>query len=251
MHMMTKAEQGRVTGPADESTDGDNENVNAPSLSSPVALRQRTGAPRPTSTSIYAKRHAVFDEQHEADAIYQVISGAVILTRSTPAGHRQVLEVVGPGGVVGVVSGTHYGCRAETMTRTVMRRITRRTVERSAGLQRALGEALTRKLERLHDEARMRRRMSATECVAALILSLPRAEPETPVREGDADNRLALPQSDIASYLGLAMETVCRAMKSLKHTGAIRTLGRESIVILDAPALARLAGTEPLVLKSS
>jgi CRP-like cAMP-binding protein len=209
------------------------------------------GAPRPTSTSIYAKRHTVFDEQHEADAIYQIIAGAVILTRSTSAGHRQVLEVVGPGGIVGVVSGTHYGCRAETMTRTIMRRITRRTVERSTGLQRTIGEDLTRKLERLHDEASMRSRMSARECVAALILSLPRAEPEMPVREGQADHRLALPQSDMASYLGLAIETVCRAMKSLKRMGAIQTSGRESIAILDAPALARLAGLSPLVFKSS
>jgi CRP-like cAMP-binding protein len=248
---MTKIEQGRAPDGPPDTFDGDSESVRATSNSQPVARRRRVGAPGPTSTSIYAKRQTVFDEQHEADAIYQVISGAVILTRSTSAGHRQVLEVVGPGGIVGVVSGTHYGCRAETMTRTILRRITRHTVERSTGLQRTLGEALTRKLERLHDEASMRSRMSATECVAALILSLPRAEPETPVREGEADHRLALPQSDMASYLGLAIETVCRAMKNLKRVGAIQTPGRESIVILDGPVLARLAGTEALVLKSS
>lgn len=211
----------------------------------PTARRPRRAAPGPTSTAIYAKRHTVFDERHPADAIYQVISGAVILTRSVNGGQRQVIEVVGPGGLIGVVSGTHYGCRAETMTRSVLRRITRRTIERSAALQRVIGEALTRKLERLHEETSMRTRMSATECVAALILSLPRADVEPADQDGGGgDYRLAMPQSDMASYLGLAIETVCRAMKNLKRMGVIRTSGREWIAILDVAGLARLAAAE-------
>ncbi|MFN3624067.1 MAG: Crp/Fnr family transcriptional regulator [Hyphomicrobium sp.] len=208
--------------------------------------RQRGPLTGPTSTAIYAKRHTVFEDHHPADAIYQVISGAVILTRPVNGGRRQVIEVVGPGGLLGVVSGTHYGCRAETMTRTILRRITRRTIERSTALQRVIGQALTRKLERLHEETSMRTRMSATECVAALILSLPRAEVEAPPADAACgDYRLALPQSDMASYLGLAIETVCRAMKNLKRMGAIRTSGREWIAILDEKALARLAASEP------
>lgn len=216
-------------------------------LSKALPRRPRTGTTGPTSTAIYAKRHRVFDEQHSADAIYQVISGAVIITRAAAA-QRQVLEVVGPGGVLGVVSGTHYGCRAETMTRTVLRRIARHTVERSGSLQRLIGQALTRKLERLHDEATMRTRMSATECVAALILSLPKAETGPGGLDG-GDYRLALAQSDMASYLGLAIETVCRAMANLRRMGAIRTSGRESIAILDATALARLAAMEQPVVE--
>lgn len=207
--------------------------------------RQRGPLTGPTSTAIYAKRHTVFEDHHPAEAIYQVISGAVILTRSANGGQRQVIEVVGPGGLLGVVSGALYGCRAETMTRTILRRITRRTIERSAALQRVIGQALTRKLERLHEETSMRTRMSATECVAALILSLPRAEVEAPAAGAAGDYRLALPQSDMASYLGLAIETVCRAMKNLKRMGAIRTSGREWIAILDEKALARLAASEP------
>lgn len=209
------------------------------------ARRHRGATTGPTSTAIYAKRHTVFEDHHPADAIYQVISGAVILTRSVNGGHRQVIEVVGPGGLIGVVSGTHYGCRAETMTRTILRRITRRTIERSVALQRIIGQALTRKLERLHEETSMRTRMSATECVAALILSLPRAEVEAPEKDAAGDYRLSLQQSDMASYLGLAIETVCRAMKNLKRMGAIRTSGREWIAILDEPALARLAASAP------
>jgi CRP-like cAMP-binding protein len=202
--------------------------------------RHRGGVPGPTSTAIYARRHKVFEDHQTADAIYQVITGAIIVTRAVGEGQRQVIEVVGPGGLVGVVSGTYYGCRAETMTRSLLRRITRRTIERSAALQRVIGQALTQKLEKLHEETSMRTRLSATACVAALILSLPRAE-----REGEpGDHRLAMAQSDMASYLGLAIETVCRAMKTLKRVGAISTSGREWIEILDEAALTRLATAE-------
>ncbi|MDG6146402.1 hypothetical protein NF717_12230, partial [Lactococcus formosensis] len=66
MHIITKVEQERVPGSLDDSNDGDNENVAAPSLSNSPARRPLGGAPGPTSTAIYAKRHTVFDEQHEA-----------------------------------------------------------------------------------------------------------------------------------------------------------------------------------------
>ncbi len=212
---------------------------------SPASRRRRGGTPGPTSHAIYAKRHTVFEEHQSADAVYQVITGAVIITRAVSGGPRQVIEVVGPGGLLGVVSGTHYGCRAETMTRTLLRRITRRTIERSAALQRVIGQALARKLEKLHAETSMRTRMSSTECVAALILSLPSAERDPAGDQaGQDDRRLAMPQSDMASYLGLAIETVCRAMTNLKRMGAIETSGRETITILDPKALARLSSAE-------
>lgn len=242
---MTRTEDAldRTTGD-ERHNDGAGAGSDAPFAAAEIGRRQRGPSTGPTSHAIYAKRHTVFDDHQPADAIYQVITGAVIVTRSVNGGARQVIEVVGPGGLLGVVSGTHYGCRAETMTRTLMRRITRRTIERSAPLQRVIGQALTRKLERLHEETSMRTRMSATECVAALILSLPRAEVEATNETAAGDYRLALQQSDMASYLGLAIETVCRAMKNLKRMGAIRTAGREWIAIIDEMALKRLAASE-------
>lgn len=135
--------------------------------------------------------------------------------------------------------------RLAALTRSLLRRITRRTIERSAPLQRVLSQALTQKLEKLHEETSLRTRMSATECVAAMILSLPRAEPERANPEADgSDHRLAVAQSEMASYLGLAIETVCRAMKNLKRMGCIQTAGRDTIAILDHASLARLAAPD-------
>ncbi|MFA5898910.1 MAG: helix-turn-helix domain-containing protein [Hyphomicrobium sp.] len=218
---------------------------NAPDvIEHPTASAQRARRPvlPTTSTAIHAKRSIIFDEGQSAEAIFQVVSGAVILSRAVQGHPRRVLDVVGPGGMLGVVSGPRYNCRAETLTRSVIRRVSRSSVDGSEVLQRLVGRALTRNLEKLHDEATMRARMSAKECVAALILTLPPvvAQPAGRQKQG-ADYRLALPLSDMASYLGLAIATVCRAMKSLKHMGAIQASGREWIAIIDEAALLRLA----------
>ena len=78
-----------------------------------------------------------------------------------------------------------------------------------------------------------------------MILSLPRAEPDRQKLEGDGiDHRLAVAQSEMASYLGLAIETVCREMKNLKRMGSIQTAGRDRIAILDHANLARLAAPD-------
>lgn len=204
--------------------------------------RPRRPTPPTTSTAIYAKRHTIFDEGQPADSIFQVVSGAVILSRQVEGGQRRVLEVVGPRDMLGVVSGESYNCRAETLSRSVLRRVSRSTVDGSEALQRLIGQALTQKLEKLHDQSAMRARMSAKECVAAFILSLPPVVAPPVARDKTSvDYRLALPLSDVASYLGLAIATVCRAMKSLKHMGAIHASGREWIAILDEAALMRLA----------
>lgn len=52
---------------------------------------------------------------------------------------------------------------------------------------------------------------------------------------------LAMKRADIASYLGLTIETVSRAFTSLAHQGLIE-VDRKSVALVDRQALARLAG---------
>ncbi|KWT67532.1 Crp/Fnr family transcriptional regulator [Hyphomicrobium sulfonivorans] len=182
---------------------------------------------------IYSKGQTIFDADQINDVIFQVISGAVVVTRLNAAGQREVIEVAGPGAVLGMVSGPHYGCKAEALTRSTLASIGRSAIENSPQLQRRIGWALTRKLEKLQEESRTRMRTSATASVAKLVLSLPSITDKVP------HERVALPQADMASYLGLAIETVCRAIKALKQSGAIQTTRRDKIVITDPGLLQR------------
>ncbi len=200
-------------------------------------------SPAPVSSAalVYAARQVVFTENQRATAIYQVVSGAVLLSREVSFGRRQVFDVVGPGGFLGVVPGTHYGCQAQALARTSVRRIDRNAAEQSAPLQRAITLALMRQVEKMRETTNMRSYGSAIERVAALVLSLPQTEAKRGNADSSIDYRIALNQTEMASYLGLAIETVCRTMRELKRRGAVGMLGRDCIMILDRSMLAELA----------
>jgi CRP/FNR family transcriptional regulator len=54
--------------------------------------------------------------------------------------------------------------------------------------------------------------------------------------------RLEMARGDIADYLGLTVETVCRGMKRLRDDGILFLNGPHEIVVRDAAALRRRAG---------
>ncbi|MDO9128149.1 MAG: helix-turn-helix domain-containing protein [Parvibaculum sp.] len=58
-------------------------------------------------------------------------------------------------------------------------------------------------------------------------------------RAGENGDRLDLPmgRQDIADYLGLTIETVCRALSDLKRNGAIKAPGTREIVVTNATLL--------------
>lgn len=185
----------------------------------------------------YAERKLVFDEKQNADAIYQLVYGAVLISCTTQDCERQAIEIVKPHGYFGITSGAEYDCRAETLTRCMVRRIDRSLADGSPHTQRLLAEQLICKVA---DYRGLLGRRSATERVSSLLLALPAsAEP----RGRGAEERIALTQAEMASLLGLAIETVCRVLGDLKRNGAISSACRGRITIVDPVLLSTLAGS--------
>jgi CRP/FNR family nitrogen fixation transcriptional regulator len=76
-------------------------------------------------------------------------------------------------------------------------------------------------------------RMTATEKVGLFLIEMAQ-------RSGsDTTEGIALPmsRSDIADYLALSVETVCRALTDLKQSGTIRLSGSHRVVIINHSAL--------------
>jgi CRP/FNR family transcriptional regulator len=189
-----------------------------------------------TITVSYAERSVIFDEKQCAEAIYYLVSGAVLLSKNSASGERQSLEIIVAGSYFGWASKGEYDCRAETLTRCIARRIDRSSYEASPRTQNLLTEQLIRKLS---DDRSCRVRRSASERVASLLLSLPLPEER---KARDANERVALTQSEMASLLGLAIETVCRVLREFKRAGAVSTTRRGRITIVDHTALCVKAG---------
>lgn len=185
----------------------------------------------------YAERKVVFEERQNADAIYQLVAGAVLISCSTRDSDHHAIEIVKPDGFFGMTSGAEFDCRAETLTRCTVRRIERSLIDGSPHAQRLLAQQFIRKVADFRTNSIRR---SAAERVASLILSLP---PTDDCGRREVDERIALTQAEMASMAGLAIETVCRVLRDLKRNGAISSSGRGRVAILDPAAIKSIAGS--------
>lgn len=210
-------------------------------------LRDRAALRAPsssTSTLRLGARQAVFDEGEHAGQVYEIVEGLVLLSRTLPDGRRQVLEVLGPGMLLGVAVQQARSSRAETITSLRLRLYSRHQSEASGRLQRLAMAQLETSVKGLSDLAVLLGRRTAPERIAAFLLKFARLEGQLgdgPSLCGPVECTLPLTQADIADYLGLSVETVCRELAKMKRSGHIALNRRGSLRIADAAQMAKLA----------
>jgi CRP-like cAMP-binding protein len=115
------------------------------------------------------------------------------------------------------------------------RRATERLIDDDPTLARWLRETTLRDIANAHIRMLMLARMSALERVATFLIEM--------FERRDASRALDLPMSrtDIADYLGLTIETVCRVLSGFKRDGVIDIPNAHRIELRDRAALAALA----------
>jgi len=180
--------------------------------------------------------------------VMAVIDGAVMSYKELPGSRRQVTRFYFPGDLVALSgSAAHADATIKAITPVVVCRIGRDALRR---LCRGHHELAIRLLDLGDDEAAAARehllllgRKSALEKVASFLVELA-------CRTGcegvtATEIRLPMGRTDIADYLGLKTETVCRMFTRLKTAGVVKlpTLGHT--VLSDWRALSVLAGTMP------
>ena len=199
-------------------------------------------------TQRLAEHDAVFYEGDPAERVYELIEGAVMLFKLLPDGRRQVVEVVAPNALFGIVAGKLYDCNAETLTPSVVRILDRRELEGSAQFQGHVAACLREQIERLHDHAVLLGRKSAFERVATFLMRFvpARGQPGCSGPEGEKDEQLielTMTRQEIADYLGLTIETVSRVISDLKRRGLVAIEKQDRIRLTDVCGICRLTGT--------
>jgi CRP-like cAMP-binding protein len=191
-----------------------------------------------------ARGKTVFGDGEEARYSYKVVEGAVRLSKITLNGRRQIAEFALPGDMFGFECDDFYGLSAEAVTPVTLVRHSRSHIEKLGEEFSDVGRELMALLRRGWISAQahlvMLGRQSAKERVAAFLVSLAQ---HRGLRSGQA---LALPmgRQDIADYLGLTIETVCRTLTELKSEGVLSIPNRHRVVIHDLDALESLAEGE-------
>lgn len=161
----------------------------------------------------------VFIEGEEADFAYRVEEGVLMSYRMLGDGRRQVVDFHLPGEFLGLEAGVEYSLTAQAVTPARVIALGRRRLAMLAAddvrLTRDLWSATVGAYQRSQDHAAILARQSATERVAAFLLSYAR-------RIGAVrDMTLPMSRQDMADFLGLAIHTVSRTLTLLEADGLI------------------------------
>ncbi len=179
--------------------------------------------------------------------LFVVRAGCIRTTHPASNGDEQVIGFHLPGELLGLdaISDGHHPCDAVVLERTSVCAVPFDQLEDVAkhvpGLQHQVLRIISRELVQDHQHLAALGRRTARERLALFLHSLSQRL-QAAGYPGD-DFRLPMSRDDIASYLGLALETVSRLLGRLSDEGVI-AVERRRVRVVDAAALAKIGGDQ-------
>jgi CRP-like cAMP-binding protein len=202
------------------------------------------GSPSSARSVDFPPRVTIIDEGEPARAIYQIVSGNVMISKLLPDGRRQIFELLGPGGIFGVTPNGHHDSVAESLTDVRLTAFDKGPAENSLSFNSFMAELLKIQICALHEHAVLLGRKSAVERVASYIMELIEAPSHQAGLGSDSVTvRVLMTRSEIADYLGLTLETVSRAFSQLKRSDIIAYERHDGLMQVHIKRLRPLTGT--------
>jgi len=183
----------------------------------------------------FARDAEIYGEGDRSDCWYKVVSGTVRLCKLMADGRRHIAEFFLAGDCFGLGAVGERVFSAEAVGDVVVMRFpraaTERLIDERPELARSLCDMTLRDLAHAQTRMLLLGRMTAAERVASFLLDL--------AERRDVRRVLDVPMSrnDIADYLGLTIETVCRVLSVFKRNGAIAIPNPHRIELCDRKAL--------------
>jgi CRP/FNR family nitrogen fixation transcriptional regulator len=183
----------------------------------------------------FTRDDEIYAEGDRADCWYKVASGTVRICKLMADGRRHIAEFFFAGECFGLDDQGDRLFSAEAIGDVTVMRFTRaatqRLIEKNSELARHICNMTLRSLAHAQSRMLLLGRMTAAERVASFLLEL--------AERRDVRRSLDVPMSrnDIADYLGLTIETVCRVLSTFKRDGAIAVPNPHRIELCDRDAL--------------
>ncbi len=190
------------------------------------------------------RNHTIFAEGDAADYSYKVLAGAVRLSKMMSDGRRQIAEFALPGDFFGINWLDEQAVSAEALNDVTLVCYARGRLDRLCDENHDVREEIFSNLR--HDLWAAQNhlvilgRQSALERVASFFVYLTARSRTTDKNKID----IPMTRQDIADYLGLTIETVCRMLTKLKSSGTIDIPDRHTILVRNMAALKRAAQPE-------
>ncbi len=194
--------------------------------------------------SVLRKGKELFRVGQPLRGLYIVRSGCVKAWNVTEAGEEYVLRFYMAGEVVGLgaIAEGCYDCNATALDTSSLCELPFREFQRAAELRPALNQVLLRLMSReiLQEErlSLLKGTKSASARIAGFLCHL--ADGFDQRGFSSQEFNLAMGRREIAEFLGLALETVCRTLTQFGQQGMIEVAGRH-IVLHDRKRLDALA----------
>lgn len=173
---------------------------------------------------------------------YQLVSGAARKSALSADGRRHIVDFILPSDPFGLAAaGLRRFCVEALVPGTLVARFPRGAAERLADSDPEVGgyirEAAFTSIAHLQQRMVILGRTSALEKVSAFLLEIADRSQSSPT------HAVLLPMSryDIADYVGLAVETVSRALTELRRSRVISFRSVRNVRICDRGALEELA----------
>lgn len=161
-----------------------------------------------------APRQALFAQDDEAVAVYNVTDGAIRLSRLLPDGRRHVMGFALVGDFLGLALPDRFTVTAEALGPTSLCRFERNAfkalVAGKPHLLQRLHERAGYELSLAQDQMMLLGRRTAEEKIARFLVGL--RERYTRIGRDSVTLELPMGRQDIADHLGLTIETVSRML---------------------------------------
>jgi CRP-like cAMP-binding protein len=183
----------------------------------------------------------IYAEGDGADCWFKVISGTVRICKLMADGRRHIAEFLFTGECFGLDDQGMRLFSAEAIGNVIVMRFprsaTERLIQEKPELAWRMCNMTLRSLAHAQTRMLLLGRMTASERVASFLLEL--------AERRDVRRNLDVPMSrnDIADYLGLTIETVCRVLSALKRGGTIAIPNPHRIELCDRDALEAVVET--------
>lgn len=199
---------------------------------------------RITTAVDVAKGGTVFFEGDENTYLFNVVSGAVRLSKLLSDGRRQVTGFLFPGDFLGLAVADAYAYTAEAMSDSSLCRFNRQSLikllDRFPKLEHRLLEVASNELVEAQAHMLMLGQKNVMEKVSATLMNLMKRVGQ---RSDDAIFiELPMTRMDLAEYIGVSTESVSRTFTRLRQIGVISLPTVWSVQVVKEQELKRLAG---------
>jgi CRP/FNR family nitrogen fixation transcriptional regulator len=183
----------------------------------------------------FARDDEIYAEGDASDCWYKVIAGTVRITKLLADGRRHIAEFHFSGDCFGLEDASERPSAAEAVGDVVVMRYPRgatdRLVENDLRLARHFCHMTLGELAHAQTRMLLLGRMTAPERVASFLLEMAGR------RDGRRIIDLPMSRTDIADYLGLTIETVCRVLSGFKRDAVIAIPNAHQIELRDRQAI--------------